>query len=81
MRMNAAVWAIYSLCGVPVRKRAASEISRLVASVRTINLNRPPDAGQARPDASRSCLDDCAPSPFGRPETTVRTLHIETLEN
>jgi hypothetical protein len=49
---RAAIWAIYSLCGVPVRTRAASEMSRLVARIRTINLNRPPDAGRARSDVN-----------------------------
>jgi len=53
--------------------RAASKMSRLVARVRTINLNRPPDAGRERPDVKQL--------PSGCQETTVRTFHTETSEN
>jgi len=36
-----------------VRTRAASKRSRLVTRIRTINFNRPPDIGCARPDVKQ----------------------------
>jgi hypothetical protein len=32
---RAAIWAIYNLCGVPVRTRAASKMNKMVTRVRT----------------------------------------------
>jgi hypothetical protein len=56
-----AIWGIYiASVGPPlgryinaIQTRSASEMSRLVAGVWTINLNRPPDAGRPRPDVKQ----------------------------
>jgi hypothetical protein len=63
-------------CINTVRTRAASEMSRLVARVQTINLNRPPDAGRVRPDAIKS-FPDAKKLQSGR--STLK--HLKTEEN